>query len=108
MDVTTTTSISISWGVPSGSAVDNHEVMWTSRGCPDNIHHDSSTTTDTSYTVEGLRDGTSYNITVSATNSAGTVYSDTVTGETQETGKWPFYVTARNSMYSSCNKQLCQ
>ena len=92
-----TTSISISWGVPSGSVVDNYEVMWTSRGCPDDIHHDSGTTTDTSYTVEGLREGTSYNIIVSATNSAGTVYSDPVTEETQETGEWPFYITAINN-----------
>ena len=86
---TTATSISLSWSVPSGSVVDSYEVMWTSDECPDDILNSSSTITDTSHIIGGLRGGTSYSITVSATNSVGTAYSDSVTGETWERGKWP-------------------
>ena len=59
-------------------------MMWTSEQCPDDVDEGSATTTDTSYTIEDLREGTSYNITVTATNSAGTASSDIVTAETEE------------------------
>ena len=59
-------------------------MMWTSEECPGDVDEDSTTTTDTRYTIEDLREGTSYTITVSATNSAGTSSSDPVTGETDE------------------------
>ena len=62
-------------------------MMWTSDVCPDNILRGSITITDMRYTINHLRGSTSYNIIVSGTNSAGTVYSDTVTGETQEIGQ---------------------
>ena len=81
------TSISVSWSVPSGSVVESYEVMWTSDVCPDNILRGSITITEMRYTINHLRGSTSYNITVSATNSAGTVYSDTVTGETKGKGQ---------------------
>ena len=89
VDYSTATSITLSWSVPSGSVVDSNKVMWTSDECPDDIQHGSITITDTSYTLYSLRGGTSYNIIVSAINSAGAVYSDSVTGETQERGEWP-------------------
>ena len=63
--------------------------MWTSDECPDDVDEGSATITDvteTSYTIESLREGTNYTITVSATNSAGTSPSDSVTGETEELG----------------------
>ena len=62
-------------------------MMWTSDVCPDNILRGSITITERRYTINHLRGSTSYNIIVSGTNSAGTVYSDTVTGETQEIGQ---------------------
>ena len=62
-------------------------MMWTSEGYPDDVDEGSTTTTDTSYTIEGLREGTNYTITVSATNSAGTSPSGSVTGETEELSK---------------------
>ena len=79
----TATSISLSW-TSAGSEVDSYEVMWTSDECPDDVDEGNATITETSYIIEGLREGTSYTITVSATNSAGTSPSDSVTGETVE------------------------
>ena len=82
---TTATSNSLSW-TSAGSEVDSYEAMWTSDECPDDVEEGSSTITETSYIIEDLREGTRYTITVSATNSAGTSSSDSVTGETQELG----------------------
>ena len=81
---TTATSISLFW--TAGSEVDSYGVMWTSGECSDDVDEGSTTITETSYIIEGLREGTSYTITVSATNSAGTssIGSDFVTGETVE------------------------
>ena len=86
MDCSTATSISLSWSVPTGSVVDSYEVVWTSDECPDDVDEGSATFTETSYIMEGLRAGTPYTITVSATNSAGTSPSDSGTGETEELG----------------------
>ena len=61
-------------------------MIWTSDECPDNVDEGSATINETSYIIEGLREGTRYTITVSATNSADTSHSDSVTGETQELG----------------------
>ena len=83
---TTATSISLSLSVPTGSEVDSYEVMWSTNECPDDVDEGSATITETSYTIDGLRGNTSYTITVSATNSAGTSPSDSVTGETEEQG----------------------
>ena len=88
VDATTATFISLSW-TSAGLEVDSYEVMWTSNECPGDVDEGSATITDiteTSYIIEGLREGTSYTITVSATTSAGTLPSDTVTGDTQELG----------------------
>ena len=86
VDNTTTTSISLSWSVPIDSVVDSYEVAWVSSECPDDIDEGSATTNETSYIIEGLREGANYSITVSATNSAGTSPRDSVTGETVELG----------------------
>ena len=88
VDTTTATSLSLSW-TSAGSNVDGYEVMWTSDDCPSDVDEGSATITDiteTSYIIGGLREGTRYAITVSATNSAGALPSDTVTGDTQELG----------------------
>ena len=87
---TTATTISLSWSVHSGS-VDSYEVMWerdTSGWCPDE-DEGSTTITDgsTSYTITGLEEDSSYNITVTATNAAGSAVSDPVTGMTGEAGE---------------------
>ena len=64
-------------------------MMWTSDECRDDVDEDSATITETSYIIEGLREGTRYTITVSATSSVGTspIGSDSVTGETVEQGE---------------------
>ena len=88
---TTATTISLSWSVPSGSVVDSYEVVWerdTSGECPDE-DEGSATITDgsTSYTITGLEEASSYTITVTATNAAGSAASDPVTGMTGEAGE---------------------
>ena len=87
MDSTSATTISLSW-TSAGSVVDSYEVVWTSGECPDDVDEGSNTITDgsLSYTIMGLREGSSYTITVTATNAAGSVASDPVTGTTEEIG----------------------
>ena len=61
-------------------------MMWTSEECPDDVDEgrDSITGDSSGHTIENLRVGTRYDITVSAT---GTTYSNHVTGETEEQSK---------------------
>ena len=73
----TGTSITISWTVPSGSVVDSYEVMW-----DDGRAMVSGDTT--SYTIEGLEEGRTYTIAVTAINVAGQTQSDTFTASTTE------------------------
>ena len=70
----TATSISLSW-TSAGSEVDSYEVMWqrdTSGECSDE-DEGNTTITDgsTSYDIMGLAGISSYTITVTATNVAG-------------------------------------
>ena len=92
IDNTTATSVSLSWSVPSGSVVDSYEVMWqrdTSGECPDE-DEDSISLTDgsTSYDIMGLEEDSSYSITVTASNAAGSsAVSNTITSMTLEAGE---------------------
>ena len=66
-------------------------VIWkrnTSEECSDK-DGGNSTVTDgsTSYSIENLEEGSSYTITVTATNAAGSVVSDPVMGVTEEVGE---------------------
>ena len=88
MDPTpSSTSISLSWSVPNGAVVDSYEVFWTSNECPMDVHEGSAVVTGTSYTIDDLRGGSSYNIIVTATNSAGISISNRVIAETNETSE---------------------
>ena len=91
VDSTTSTSISLSW-TSAGSVVDSYDVMWqrdTSGECFDE-DEGNTTITDgpTSYNVTGLEEDSSYSITVTATNVAGSsAVSDAVTAITLEAGE---------------------
>ena len=62
-----------------------------SNECPNVVSEGNATTTETSYIIEPLREGTTYTFTVSASNLAGTsAPSNPVAGKTKETHKWPF------------------
>ena len=84
-----TSSISFSWSVPSGSVVTNYIVVWTSEECPGGVLGGSDTITgsSTSHNITGLRGGTTYTIRVIASNSAGTKPGTSMTGETEEYGE---------------------
>ena len=67
----------------------SYTVIWTSVECPGGVLSGSTTITSsyTSYTITGLRGGTTYTITVTASNSAGSNPSDSMTRETEEYGE---------------------
>ena len=77
----TTSSISLSWSVASGS-VASWEVVWreTDRG----TESSSGSLTGTSYTIDQLESTTIYTVTVRASNLAGTTDSQPITFSTGE------------------------
>ena len=92
-DTTTATTITISW-TSAGSEDVSYEVMWerdTSLMCTGFSHMDSTTITDdsiASYDITELEEDSTYSITVTASNSAGSsAVSNTVTAMTMEAGE---------------------
>ena len=87
---TAATTISLSWSTPSGT-VKNYVVIWerdTSEECSDEDGRNSTVSDgSTSYSIENLEEGSSYTITVTATNAAGSAVSDPVMGVTEEVGE---------------------
>ena len=88
----TTTSITISFSVATGSVVTSYEVMWETDdigGCSGGSDMDSTTITDAiSYNITELEEDSTYSITVTASNSAGSSeVSNTVTAMTMEAGE---------------------
>ena len=81
-------SISLAW---SDSAVDSYEVIWISDDCPGGALSSNTTVSSTSYTIENLRGGTEYSITVSPNIIAGFVSSNPVTIYTVEYSEWYCY-----------------
>ena len=90
--ITTVTTITISW-TSAGSEDVSYEVMWerdTSLKCTSFSDMDSTTITDDSpsYDIPGLEEDSTYSITVTASNSAGSsAVSNTVTAMTMEAGE---------------------
>ena len=88
----TATSITLSW-TSAGSEAVSYEVMWETDdigGCSGCSDMNSTTITDgsTSYDIMGLEEDSSYTITVTASNSAGSsAVSNTVTAMTMEAGE---------------------
>ena len=66
-------------------------VIWerdTSEECSDeDVGNSTVTDGSTSYSIGNLEEGSSYTITVTATNAAGSVVSDPVMGVTEEVGE---------------------
>ena len=66
-------------------------MKWSSEQCPED--KDNSTTTpdnSTVYTISNLRPGTSYTVSVIASNSAGQTTSGNITVETEKTSMFSF------------------
>ena len=91
---TTATSIIISGGVPSDSVADSYEVMWQTDdvgGCSGGSDMDSTTINSgsiTSYEITELEEDSTYIITVTASNSAGSSGLSTPTNPmTMEAGE---------------------
>ena len=100
LDSTTATTISLSWSVLSNSVVTSYEVMWqkfssarssgSTTRAEDGVGNGTSgeiTNSSTSYTIEGLKSGTFYSITVRVANAAGNTDSPTVNVATSKEGK---------------------
>ena len=83
---TTATTISISWSVPSGSAVEHYEVEWFSHQCPDG-QVETVTRNSSNFAVSNLWPETNYTISVSAINSVGRSTSDNQILQTLAMGK---------------------
>ena len=87
------TSISISWTITTDTVVTSYEVMWQTNnigGCSGGSDMDSTTITDdsTSYEIMGLEEDSTYSITVTASNSAGSSgLGSPVTEMTMEAGE---------------------
>ena len=90
MSSSTVTTNYITWSTPSGSVVESYVVMWqrdTSGECPDeDIGSTTITDGSLSYKITGLKEDSSYTITVTASNVAGSAVSDPVTGITGAKG----------------------
>ena len=79
----TSTSISLSWSVPSGSVVTSYEVTWQALSSGDQANNDgdsgtSGSITSTSYTIQELESNTVYSVTVTVTNVAGSTVSQPI------------------------------
>ena len=89
---TTATTITISWS-SAGSESVSYVVMWETDdvgGCSGGSDMDSTTITDgsTSYDITELEEDSTYSITVTASNSAGSsAFSSPVTAMTMEAGE---------------------
>ena len=87
----TSTTVTITGSVPSGSAETGFVVEWqrdTSIGCSD-VNEDTISVTGpfTSYTITGLEPGNSYLVSVRVYNSLGSAPTSTVSAMTEEEGE---------------------
>ena len=75
----TSTSISLSWSVPSGSVVTSYEVMWRQLSSNDDRESGiSGSIASTSYTIQELKSNTVYSVTVTVSNAAGSTVSQPI------------------------------
>ena len=88
MTTVTSTTIPLTWA-SAGSAVNSYEIEWTYDGECSDVRGGNATVARnmTSYTIEGLEEYITYNITVTATNNAGSTDSEVATVRTSEAGE---------------------
>ena len=85
VDSTAAATISLSW-TSAGPLVKSYEVMWTSGECSGEGHA-KITDGSTSYTITGLKENSTYFMSVTATNAAGSAVSDSVAANTTPASK---------------------
>ena len=85
---TDTTSISLSLSTPSGSVVTSYYVTWVSDACPGVDDEGISTIFSSYYVISNRRAGTTYSITASAVNLAGTSSPTTTAATTPVSSEW--------------------
>ena len=85
VNCTSTTSILISWTAHTLRTV-LHEVVWQTSGECLSGDHGSMTITDGSntFSIFDVQENCGYSITVTATNTAGSTHSNTITAMTKE------------------------
>ena len=92
VDSITTDSLTISWTVtelPEDVTVTEYTISYSNTGCPNDIYDDITGISDSEsmYTLDDLKEGTEYSITVTAILSDdGENASDTVTATTMSVG----------------------
>lgn len=85
-----TSSISLTWSYPSGSEVTSILVEWSSNQCSGDGLDGNTLITDgsTNYDILNLRSDTSYTLSLTARNSAGSSPTEQMTVYLEETGKY--------------------
>ena len=78
------TALTLSCGVSRDSVVTGYKVSWKSNQCPDNVDEGYLFRNCSTYSISGLREGTRYNVTVSAVNMAGASQPIVITAKTEE------------------------
>ena len=78
----------------AGSEAVSYEVGWTYDGqCAGISGGSASSGMDTSYTIDGMEEGITYSITVTATNTMGSEVSSAAIGKTSEAGMYVIYIS---------------
>ena len=110
VDSTTLSTISLSWTASSG-VVDSYDVMWErdiSEKCPVVDEGSASITGgSTSFTITRLWGGSSYTITVTATNAAGSAVSSLVTVMLAKAGEeLERWLESKHSSHVFCSSSI--
>ena len=85
----TTTDIFLVWENPLESVVTDYEVVWTSNECPGSEIEEQTNISGThsNYTINDLRPGRSYNVSLTASNNAGSSEQTSVTMTIETAGE---------------------
>ena len=88
VDSTAVATISLSW-TGAGPLVESYEVIWTLGECSgEEEGHTQISDGSTSYIITGLKENSTYFVSVTATNAAGSAVSDSVPADTKPASKF--------------------